>query len=247
MLGLLIRKLENFAKLTVLEKQALANASVVAVNLPAHADLQQEGSAADDGMHLILKGFACRYKLLPDGRRQIVGYCVPGDLCDPRMFVLQRTDYSVGTLSPVRAGRLSRESVIELGEHHPRLTLALWWTTLVEEAIALEWMINVGQRSAFERAAHLLCEVYMRLGAVGLVHDNRCEFPLTQNEIGDTLALSTVHVNRTLMELRRTGLISLHDKQLTIHDLSGLKDAAGFNPAYLHLGPAPDAEANAAP
>lgn len=230
----LIRKLERFAKLSKAEKQALHDASVSTLRLPAHADLIQEGDPAD-GVHLMLEGFACRYKLLPDGRRQIVAYCVPGDFCDLRVFVPQRMDHSVGTMSPVHLARLSREKVSELTDRYPRVTRALWWTTLVDEAIAREWVVNVGQRTAFERAAHLMCEVFLRLRAVGLARGSTCELPLTQTEIADTLALSTVHVNRTLMELRRAGLITLRDKQLTIHDLQALQKEAGFNSDYLHL------------
>jgi CRP-like cAMP-binding protein len=105
----------------------------------------------------------------------------------------------------------------------------------VEQAIAREWIVNVGQRTALSRAAHLLCEFFTRLRAVGLVQDNSCEIPLTQTEIADTLALSTVHVNRTLMELRRNGVITLRDKLLTIHDRPALQSAAGFDPSYLRL------------
>ncbi|HEV7713958.1 MAG TPA: Crp/Fnr family transcriptional regulator [Steroidobacteraceae bacterium] len=232
----LIRKLESFAKLSAVERQALQDTSVTTSRFPAHTDLIQEGDPTD-GVHLIIDGFACRYKLLADGRRQIVAFCVPGDLCDLRVFVLQRMDHAIGTLSPTHVARLSRDTVLELTERHPRLTRALWWATLVEEAITREWMINVGQRTAFERTAHLMCEVFLRLRAVGLVNENACEFPLTQTELADTLALSTVHVNRTLMDMRRTGLISLRDRQLIIHDLAALQDAASFNPGYLHLEP----------
>jgi len=95
--------------------------------------------------------------------------------------------------------------------------------------------VNVGQRSAFERLAHLFCEMFMRLDAVGLTHDDQCELPLTQIELADTLALSAVHVNRTLMEMRRGRLVSFHNRQLVIHDHVALQIAAGFNPNYLHF------------
>ena len=194
----------------------------------------QEGEIPD-GVHVVLEGFACGYKLLPDGRRQIISYSVPGDPCDLSIALLPRMDCSIGTLSPALVVRLSRERLQEITLESPRVARAFWQTTLVEQAIAREWLINVGQRTAFSRAAHLLCEMFLRLRAVGLVQENMCEFPLTQTEIADTLALSTVHVNRTLMELRRSGLITLRDKQLTIHHLPALEAAAGFNPAYLYL------------
>ena len=116
-----------------------------------------------------------------------------------------------------------------------RLTRALWWSTLVEEAITHEWIVNVGHRTAFERMAHLFCEIFARLQVVGLTHENRCELPLTQTELADTLALSAVHVNRTLMDMRRAQLVTFHARQLVIHDREALQSVAGFDPGYLHL------------
>lgn len=232
--SLLIRKLERFEPWSAHERQSVLDAIDSTIRLPAHAHLVQEGEIPD-GIHVVLEGFACGYKLLPDGRRQIVSYCVPGDVCDLRITLLPRMDCSIGTISQAVLARLSRERLQEITLQSPRLSRAFWQTALVEQAIAREWLINVGQRTAFSRAAHLLCEMFLRLRAVGLVQDNTCEFPLTQTEIADTLALSTVHVNRTLMELRRSGLITLRDKQLTIHHLPALEAAAGFTSGYLHL------------
>jgi CRP-like cAMP-binding protein len=232
--SLLIRKLERFEPWSADERQSVLDTIDSTIRLPAHAHLVQEGEIPD-GIHVVLEGFACGYKLLPDGRRQIVSYCVPGDVCDLRITLLPRMDCSIGTISQALVARLSRERLQAITYQSPRLARAFWQTALVEQAIAREWLINVGQRTAFSRAAHLLCEMFLRLRAVGLVQENMCEFPLTQTEIADTLALSTVHVNRTLMELRRSGLITLRDKQLTIHHLPALEAAAGFTPAYLHL------------
>ena len=232
--SLLIRKLERFEPWSADERQSVLDAIDSTLRLPAHAHLIEEGESTD-GVHVVLEGFACGYKLLPDGRRQIVSYCIPGDLCDLRVTMLPRMDCAIGTISPALIARLSRERFCSLTLQFPRLARAFWKTALIEQAIAREWLINVGQRTAFSRAAHLLCEIFLRLRAVGLVQESSCEFPLTQTEIADTLALSTVHVNRTLMELRRSGLITLRDKQLTIHHLPALEAAAGFSPAYLHL------------
>jgi CRP-like cAMP-binding protein len=231
----LIRKLENFAPLAEEEKAALLAASNTVRRYGAHEDLIHQGSPSD-GVKVILEGLACRYKVLPDGRRQIVAYFVPGDMCDLRTFLLRRLDHSIGTLCPVEAALLPQESVLDLTERYPRLTRALWWSTLVEEAITREWIVNVGHRTAFERMAHLFCEIFFRLQAVGLTQDNRCDLPLTQTELADTLALSAVHVNRTLMDMRRARLITFQGRQLIIHDLQALQSVAGFDPNYLHLG-----------
>jgi CRP-like cAMP-binding protein len=232
--SLLIRKLERFEPWREDERHAVIDALASTSRLHAHADFVQEGKKPD-AVHVMLEGFACGYKILADGRRQIVSYCIPGDLCDIRTLLIPRMDYSVATLGPALVANLNRERLQDITRRYPRLLRAFWRVALVEQAIAREWLVNVGQRTAFARAAHLLCEFFVRLRAVGLVHDNSCEIPLTQTEIADTLALSTVHVNRTLMELRRHGLITLRDKLLTIHDLPALQAAAGFDAGYLHL------------
>jgi CRP-like cAMP-binding protein len=230
----LIRKLESFAPLPEEEKAALLSASTSTRRYGSHEDLIQEGAPAE-GVKVILEGLACRYKVLPDGRRQIVGYFVPGDLCDLRVFLLKRMDHSIGTLCPVEAAVLPHETVTDLTERYPRLTRAFWWSTLVEEAISREWIVNVGHRTAFERMAHLFCEIFLRLQVVGLTQDNRCDLPLTQTELADTLALSAVHVNRTLMDMRRAHLVTFQAKQLVLHDRQALQSVAGFDPNYLHL------------
>jgi CRP-like cAMP-binding protein len=240
----LIRKLENFAPLADDEKRALTEAISTVRRYPAREDLVREGEPTD-GVKLILEGFACRYKVLPDGRRQIIAYLVPGDLCDVRVFLLRRMDHTIAALCPVETAFIPQEAVSELMERYPRLTRALWWSTLVEESVTREWIVNVGQRTAFERLAHLFCEIFARLEAVDLAHDNRCELPLTQIDLADTLALSAVHVNRTLMEMRRARLVAFQNRHLVIHDHAALQAAAGFNPNYLHLDgvalPAPHA------
>jgi len=169
----------------------------------------------------MLEGFACGHKLLPDGRRQIVS------LLRTRGFLRASHDHAdaTGLLDQQHFTGTGRQAgTIENARCRPpvsRLACALWKTTLVEQAIAHEWLVNVGQRTAFSRAAHLLCEMFLRPASGGTGSGTYLRVPLTQTEIADTLALSTVHVNRTLMELRRSGLITLRDKQLTIHHLPG--------------------------
>ena len=187
------------------------------------------------GVKLLLEGFACRYKTLEDGRRQIVAYFVPGDLCDLRVFILKRMDHSIGAIAPSRVATLSPDNVMKLMHNYPTLTRALWWSTLVEEAIAREWIVNVGQRNARERMAHLFCELLYRFRAVGLNQGLSCTLPLTQVELAETLGLSSVHVNRTLQELRRRKLITLNGGTLTIQNLKALEKLSFFNPDYLHL------------
>lgn len=233
-LHLLIRKLENFTELSEEEKRALQDAAGAARNYGSHEDLVREGEQAN-GVAVIVSGFACRHKMLPDGRRQIIGYFLPGDMCDARVFILKKMDHTISTLATTTVVTLHRDAILDITSKHPRLTRAFWWNTLVEEAIGRQWLVNIGQRTALERLAHLFCEVYVRLQSVGLASATGCELPVTQSELADTVALSTVHVNRTLKELRRASLVSMSSKSLTIHDLPGLRALAMFDPAYLHL------------
>ena len=216
------------------ERAALCALALEVRHCAPHEDLILQGQQPE-GVFLVMSGFAVRYKLLPDGRRQIVGFCLPGDLCDIRVGIVRHMDHTIGALTPLIAGVVQAEALHGVMEQHPRLARALWWSSFLEESIAREWIVNVGYRSAFERLAHCFCELYHRLEAVGLARDLTCELPIRQSELADTLALSAVHVNRTLMELRRSGLLSLNYRRLTIHDMPGLQAAAGFDPSYLHL------------
>lgn len=231
----LIRKLEQFTKLSADDKEFLRNAASRNIrHLGPREDIIHEGDKPRC-VNLILEGFACRYKTLEDGRRQIVSFLVPGDICDARMFILREMDHSIGTLSPVRLAEIPGETFLELTDRSPRITRAMWWNALVEEAIAREWTLNVGQRTAYERMAHLLCEFFIRMRAVGLANGTGCELPIIQTELADALGLSTVHTNRVLQELRGAGLITLKGKMLVIPDLDAMQDAALFNPNYLHF------------
>ncbi|WP_243369273.1 Crp/Fnr family transcriptional regulator [Microvirga solisilvae] len=231
----LIRKLEHFTKLSSEEKRALEQAtSLKRRHLNPREDLIYEGEKPDS-VNLINDGWACRYKVLEDGRRQILGFLVPGDVCDMRMFILKEMDHSIGAISPVSVSEIPKDTIIELTDTYPRLSRAFWWNSLVEDSISREWVVNNSQRDAVERMAHLFCELFVRLRMVGLTNGDSCEFPLTQAELGETLGLSTVHVNRTLQEMRAANLVVLKGKSLTIPNLEALQEVGLFNDNYLHL------------
>jgi CRP-like cAMP-binding protein len=230
----LLRKLANFTALSADETNALQECCGDVRVLAPGEDIITQGDRTG-GVRLLLEGFACRYKVLEDGRRQIVAYFVPGDLCDLRIFILKRMDHSIGAVAASRVATLTPDNVLKLTNRFPNLTRALWWSTLVDEAITREWLVNVGQRNARERMGHLFCEILLRFRAVGLSQGNSCALPLTQVELAETLGLSSVHVNRTLQDLRRQGLITLEGGTLTIENLDKLTQVSFFNPDYLHL------------
>jgi CRP-like cAMP-binding protein len=231
----LLRKLEQFVRLSPGDRVILARASTERVRKFApRVDITREGDQPKD-VHLILSGWACRYKQLEDGRRQVVSFFLPGDMCDLNVFILKEMDHSIGTITGVTIADLSREFFDEIGTGYPRITTALWWETLVNAAIQREWTMNLGQRTATERIAHLLCEIFFRLRLTGLTEGLSCEFPLTQSDLADATGLSKVHVNRTLQELRAADLVILKGKILTVPSLKRLMDAGLFNPNYLHM------------
>ncbi len=227
-------KLEAFTRLSADDRAALDQVSRNVRYVEPRRDLISEGDKPRF-VHLVIDGWACRYKALPDGKRQIVSLFVPGDFCDLNVYILNAMDHSIGAITRLKVAMITPDEMNSLTEGSPRVTQALWWHELVTAAIQREWTLNIGQRSAYERLGHLLVELYLRLQVVGRAQDGRCDFPLTQTDLADATGLTAVHVNRTLQELRRTGLIELERKQLHILDLDRLIDVSLFNANYLHL------------
>jgi CRP-like cAMP-binding protein len=235
MLNPLVTKLGRFVRLASADAAMIERISAKRVrNFEPHEDIIHEGDRPEH-INLILSGWACRYKVLEDGRRQVIAFFLPGDLCDLNVFVLRHMDHSIGTITAVTLSEITRDSFDELMMSHPRVTQALWWESLVNTATQREWAVNLGQRDATERLAHLFCELFLRLKSSGLARGDTVDMPLTQVELGDATGLSAVHVNRTLQELRSSGLIVLKGRTLTIPDFEALKAVALFNANYLHL------------
>lgn len=241
MVNPLVRKLEYGARLSEDEKGLLEALILGAEDVGGHQDLISEGDAPAR-VHVVLKGFACRYKTLPDGGRQIMAWLVPGDFCDLHVSLLGEMDHSIATLTPSTIAFLPRNGLEALTENHPNLTNALWWATLVDEAILREWLVTMGRRPAHKQIAHMFCEVRARLGAVGLADNDAMDFPLSQTDLADSAGLSAVHVNRVVQQLRDDGLISWRGHVLKVLDVPVLEALAGFNRNYLHLGAAATAQ-----
>lgn len=231
----LVKKLEHFVRLSSAEKDILARAATERIRkLRAHEHVFLEGDEPKF-VYLVLDGWACRYKQLEDGRRQITGFFLPGDLGDLNVFILRAMDHSVASITRLKVAEISRSSFEGILEGYPRIARALWWDALVAMAIQREWTVNLGQRDALERIAHLLCELFVRLRTAGLSRGKSCDFPITQAELADAAGMSAVHVNRTLQELRSMKLINLSGRVLTIMDFARLMQVAMFDPSYLHL------------
>lgn len=229
------REFEAYGKLTAEDRAALAGFSTRSVRqVPARRDLVREGEPATS-VYMMLEGWASRYKALPDGRRQVVAFFLPGDVFDTHILPLQQMDHSIAAITALTVAEVDRAEFDALLATRPELARALWRQDLVSIAVQREWTLNVGQRTAFERIAHILCEIYLRLDNAGRTKDGSCEFPLTQVDLAEATGLTAVHVNRTLQDLRRDGLIELQHRVLKIPDLAALQAAGMFNPAYLQI------------
>jgi CRP-like cAMP-binding protein len=229
----LIQKLEQFQKLSDDEKRVLEAAITKVVEFDSREDIIRDGERPEC-VHLLLTGWAARYKILPQGERQIMAYLIPGDLCNIHIALLDRMDHGIASLSRCEVGLIPRAKVDEIMEEHIQLARALFWATLVDEAILREWLVSIGRRSAEKRVAHLFCEMLLRLRAIGLTTENSFELPLTQEELADTMGISSVHMNRTLQELRSADLVTSKGRLLTINDVERLMEFSGFEASYLH-------------
>ena len=144
-------------------------------------------------------------------------------------------DHTLGALTAGRAAYLPHAAVRDLTDRFPNITAAFWRDTLIDAAVTREWLAGVGRRTAHQRVAHLICEVFVRSRALHLIEEETFELPITQAELGDALGLSTVHVNRVLQDLRRDELIRWRGKSILIQDWDRLRVAGDFEPHYLHL------------
>jgi CRP-like cAMP-binding protein len=230
----LLRKLDSIADVSEDDRQGILDLPMTVKVFEADTDIVRDGDRSSECC-LVLEGFVCRYKILADGRRQIMGFYIPGDMPDLQSLHVPHMDNSIGTLKRTTVALIPHQSMHDLLRRCPALVGAFWRETLIDGAMFREWMIGIGRRSAYQRLAHLLCELQMRMKAVGLARESGYDLPVTQNELGDALGLSTVHVNRVLQDLRGEGLIVLRGGCLSIPDLKTLQDAAEFDPTYLHL------------
>jgi CRP-like cAMP-binding protein len=231
----LVHNLQRYVRLSEDDKRAISQLHEAPMHkTKAREDIAREGQNPSV-VRLMVSGWACRYKDLPDGRRQIVGLFIPGDFCDLNVYILKRMDHSIGAITPVNYVGIPPSQLDNLIHAHPRVGQALLWHELVQDSITREWLLNLGQRSAFERIAHLFMEMFMRMRAIEHTEGRTCPFPLTQSDLAEATGLTPVHINRTLQEMRREGLIELSSKRLCILDWDRLKEIAMFNPDYLHL------------
>jgi CRP-like cAMP-binding protein len=184
---------------------------------------------------LLLSGFAFRSKVVGNGGRQILALHMRGDMVDLQNAVLGRADHNVQALTGIEVAFIPRGAILDLAADRPRVGRAMWHDTLVDGSIHREWTANVGRRDATTRLAHMLCEFALRLEFAGLGEQCNYELPMTQEQLGDSVGLTSVHVNRTLKSLEAAGLISRTQRTVRIGDWDRLAAVGDFDSSYLHV------------
>ncbi len=192
-------------------------------------------------------GWLSRYKVLHNGARQIVDFILPGEIFGLEACLFRSSLYSVVAITSASLSIVPFEMIDDLFERNPKLSRALFWSTVYEAAILGQHLIGAARRSAYERMSHLLLELFVRLRRAGLAEDMSFSLPLTQELIGDALGLTTVHVNRTLRSLRDDKLIAVAGRRITLLDFEALCLVCDFDTSYLGADRPHAAEENKAP
>jgi CRP-like cAMP-binding protein len=172
---------------------------------------------------------------LSDGRQQVTALFLPGDIFDLNTDMLAECGYTLRAVTEATVAELARGDYERLAARNPDLGEALTWGQLEQIANQTEWLANLGQRSAIERLAHFFCEIYWRLTAVGRARGDECDMPLTQHLLAEVLGMTPVHLNRSLQQLRESGIIDVKNKKLRIIDGQALADRGMFDADYLEL------------
>ena len=230
----LIAMLERRDRLSAEEKAALETLGGPPKTFLTGQDIVSEGERPHQST-LMLSGLSARYNTLREGGRQISSVHVPGDFIDLHSFPLHVMDHGVTALTRCVVQPYTHEALAGITERFPHLTRLLWLSTLIDAAIHRRWLVAMGRQSSTSQLAHLICELHVRLGLVGLTEGDSFDLAMSQSELGDVLGLSLVHVNRVVQQLKRDGLIGWTGRRVTIPDLQRLREFAEFDPTYLHL------------
>lgn len=233
LLAPMVQKLATRSQLGSAETEALLALPYRLAKIDPGAYLVREGDKAENCI-VLLSGFAYRSKVTGSGARQILSIHLRGDLVDLQNSLLDQADHSVQALTRAEVAYIPHHAILNVAAAYPAVAQALWRDTLVDGSVFREWILNVGQRDARQRIAHLLCELALRQEAAGLCAGPNYEWPMTQEQIGDATGLTSVHVNRTVQRMKIDGLISTSKQHVTITDWPSLQRAGDFSRAYLH-------------
>jgi CRP-like cAMP-binding protein len=223
-----IRGLKVFRQFTAEELAFVNSFKAGELTVDPRATILQEGTSSTH-LFTVLLGWAFRYKMLPDGRRQILNFALPGDFLGLQASMFNEMTHSVEALTSMLLCVFPRERIWELYEHHASLSFDITWLASREEQILDSHLLNVGRRNAIERTAYLILHLFMRARDVGLAGKSSVTLPITQQHLADTLGMSIVHTNKTLRRLYDRKLVSWKSQRLEILDMDGLKEVAEWD------------------
>ena len=228
----LLRKLNRFYPLGEVETRAVVALKRRRRAVAAGTEVVSERQT-EHGVYLLEEGWACAYKMLPEGTRQIIDFALPGDFMGLRSVLLRTSDHSFAAVTDMVVWEIQPGDMVEACRDLPRLGAAVLWAASRSEAMVVEHLVSLGRRDARERTAHLLIELGLRLELVGLdsAVDYRC--PLSQYDLADALGLSAIHINRVLRTLREDRLATFRHGRVEIHDPAALRALAGYHEGYL--------------
>ena len=233
----LVRKLGAYVALSTAEISVLESLRKRRRTFVAGRDLVHQGQS-DQAAYILMSGWACSYKILEDGQRQIIDFQIPGDFLGLRSVLLHMADHSIEPVTDIEVTEVMKSDLLEAFAHTPRLALAIFWAASRDEAMVVEHLVDIGRRDAAERVAHFLLELGARLSLVGMGDETGFACSLTQYFLADAIGLSAVHVNRVLRKLREKGLLTFRDGHVQFDDYDRLVDFAQFDATYLdQVGP----------
>lgn len=233
MLNRFIDKLNGFGELSPAAVTALTDVTARPRKIAAKHDLIREGDRPGP-VFVMLDGWAYRYKIMPNGTRQVLAYLMPGDCCDLHIGLLAQMDHSIQTVTAAVVAMVGRAEMDAIMDEHRSIARAMYIAQLVDEGIMRAWIASMGRRASIERVAHLMCELYLRARNIGIANGETFALPLSQLLLADSLGMTPVHLNRVLKELRLTGAMTLARGSLLIVDPGKLVQIAGFDENYLH-------------
>lgn len=228
----LTRKLSAFVALSDADLATLARFDRRRRSFQPGHEMIHEGQTGSSAF-VLAKGWACSFKLLPDGERQIVDFRIPGDFLGLRSILFRTSDHTIEAVTRIEASEVLASDILDAFAQAPRLATAVLWAASRDEAMVVEHLVNLGRRSAEERMAHFLLELGARLALVGVGDRTGYDCPLTQYHLADALGLSAVHVNRVLRHLREEGLVTFQKGRIAFDDVGRLKALAAFDMTYL--------------
>ena len=224
-----VARLRNFIDLDVPDLASLRDVIETEVAVKKRRDLVLDGYQFNK-FGFIKQGFAARYKLLRNGKRQIINFLLPGDIVGMPGSFLDRAANSVVAVSDMRLQLCPLDAFVALSFRRPKFALALSWLAAQEAAIYAEHIINIGRRTPTERLAHFLLEIHARLALIDNADAAAFDMPFTQEMLSDALGLSVPHLNRTLAQLRAEGMIAVNDRRVEFVDVNALALLAQFQP-----------------